>query len=40
VITTPTTWSSVQRLIAALELLNAAPCIARYEPAKQGEVLQ
>jgi homoserine dehydrogenase len=40
VITAPITWSSAQRLIAALELLNAAPCIARYEPAKQAEVLQ
>jgi homoserine dehydrogenase len=40
VITTPTTWDSVERLIAALELVNATPCIARYEPAKQAEVLQ
>lgn len=40
VITAPATWNSVQRLIAGLELLNAAPCIARYEPAKEAEVLQ
>jgi len=40
VITAPTTWNSVERLIAELEVLNAAPCIARYEASKQGEVLQ
>jgi homoserine dehydrogenase len=40
VITVPVRWNSVQRLIAALELLNAAPCVARYEPAKEAEVLQ
>ncbi|HET6761716.1 MAG TPA: homoserine dehydrogenase, partial [Gemmatimonadaceae bacterium] len=40
VITAPVTWNSVQRLIAELEILKAAPCIARYEAAKEGEVLQ
>ncbi|MDP9202479.1 MAG: homoserine dehydrogenase [Gemmatimonadota bacterium] len=40
VITAPVTWNSVQRLIAALELSNAAPCIARYELGKEREVLQ
>ncbi len=40
VITVPVTWNSVQRLIAALELLNAAPCIARYEPANETEAVQ
>ena len=40
VITAPITWNSAQGLIAALELLNATPCVARYEPGKEGEVLQ
>jgi homoserine dehydrogenase len=40
VITVPVPWNSVQRLIGTLELLNAAPCVARYEPAKEAEVLQ
>jgi homoserine dehydrogenase len=31
VITSPVSWNAVQRLIAELEALNAAPCIARYE---------
>jgi homoserine dehydrogenase len=40
VITSPTTWSCVQRLIAALEALDAAPCVARYESDAATEVLQ
>jgi hypothetical protein len=40
VITSPATWSSVQQLIAALEALDAAPCVARYEPDAATEVLQ
>jgi homoserine dehydrogenase len=40
VITAPVTWNSVQPLVAALEILNAEPCIARYERDKVGEVLQ
>ena len=40
VITAPANWTSVQRVISALEVLNVDPCIARYEPAKEREVLQ
>ena len=40
VITSPATWSSAQRLIAALESLDAAPCVARYESDAATEVLQ
>jgi len=40
VITAPASWSSARRLIEALEGLNAEPCIARYELAREGEVLQ
>ena len=40
VITSPASWSSAQRLTEALEVLNAEPCIARYELAREGEVLQ
>lgn len=40
VITAPANWTSVLRLISALEVLNADPCIARYEPAKEREALQ
>jgi homoserine dehydrogenase len=40
VITAPVTWDSVQRLIADLQVLDAAPCVARYEPATEREVLQ
>jgi homoserine dehydrogenase len=40
VITAPASWTSIQRLISALEGLNGDPCIARYEPAKEKEVLQ
>jgi homoserine dehydrogenase len=40
VITSPTTWSTVQGLIAALEALDAAPCVARYEADAATEVLQ
>jgi homoserine dehydrogenase len=40
VITAPATWNSVQRVVSALEVLNVDPCTARYEPAKETEVLQ
>lgn len=40
VITSPATWSCVQKLIAALETLDAGPCVARYEPDAATEVLQ
>ncbi len=40
VITSPAKWSSVQKLIAALENLDAAPCVARYESDTASEVLQ
>ena len=40
VITAPARWNSIQALISALEGLNADPCIARYEHAKEREVLQ
>jgi homoserine dehydrogenase len=40
VITPPATWSCVQKLIAALETLDAGPCVARYEPDVATEVLQ
>ena len=40
VITPPATWSCVQKLIAALETLDAGPCVARYEPDAATEVLQ
>jgi homoserine dehydrogenase len=39
-ITAPVTWNSLERLFAVPELLNAETCIARYEPGKEGEVLQ
>ncbi len=40
VLTAPARWSSVQRLIGALEGLNGAPCTARYERGREGEILQ
>ncbi|HEY3745127.1 MAG TPA: hypothetical protein VGL17_02740 [Gemmatimonadaceae bacterium] len=40
VITPPAAWSCVQKLIAALETLDAEPCVARYEPDAATEVLQ
>jgi hypothetical protein len=40
VITAPAAWNSVERLIVALELAHATPCVARYENANEGEVLQ
>ncbi|MDP9204087.1 MAG: homoserine dehydrogenase [Gemmatimonadota bacterium] len=40
VITAKSSWHSVQPLVKALDDLNAAPCIARYEPAKEEEWLQ
>jgi hypothetical protein len=40
VITAPATWNSVERLIVALELAHAEPCVARYENTIEGEVLQ
>ena len=40
VITSPTTWSSVQKLIDTLKALDAAPCVARYESDAATEVLQ
>jgi homoserine dehydrogenase len=40
VITGPATWTAIQRLISALEVLNADPCIARYAPANDREVIQ
>ncbi len=39
-ITAPAPWKSVQLLIAALDLLGAAPCVARYESCNGAEVLQ
>lgn len=40
VVTAPVTWTSMQRLLSALDVLNADPCIARYEPALEREVIQ
>jgi homoserine dehydrogenase len=40
IVTAPAHWKSVQRLIGALDLLSAAPCIARYEGSVDAEVLQ
>lgn len=40
VITAPARWESAQPLITALESLNAAPCIARYEAVARTEALQ
>jgi len=39
-ITAPASWKSAQRLIGALDLLNVAPSVARYETCKEAEVLQ
>jgi hypothetical protein len=39
-ITAPAPWNSVERLIVALELVNARPCVARYDNTNEGEVLQ
>jgi homoserine dehydrogenase len=40
VITAPIAWKSAERLIAALELLGAAPCVARYELGAGAEEVQ
>ena len=40
VVTSPAPWKAVQRLIGALDLLNARPCVARYESFSEAEVLQ
>jgi hypothetical protein len=40
IITAPAAWNSVERLIVALELAYATPCVARYENTNEGEVLQ
>ena len=40
VITAPASWKAVQRLVGALDLLNARPCVARYESFSEAEVLQ
>ena len=40
VITAPASWSCVQKLIAALETLDAGPCVARYDADAATEVLQ
>jgi hypothetical protein len=39
-ITGPAPWKSVQRLIAALDLIDAAPCVARYESCREVEAIQ
>jgi homoserine dehydrogenase len=39
-ISAPATWSCVQSLVAALDALDAAPCVARYEQVAATEVLQ
>jgi Homoserine dehydrogenase len=40
VITSPAKWPAVKKLIAALENLDAEPCVARYESDATSEVLQ
>ena len=40
VLTAPASWKAVQRLVGALDLLNARPCVARYESFSEAEVLQ
>jgi len=40
IITAPTSWELVHRLIAALSLLNAAPSVARYDVSTDKGVLQ
>jgi homoserine dehydrogenase len=40
VITAPATWEGAKCFVAALEATHADPCIARYEPETESEVLQ
>jgi homoserine dehydrogenase len=40
VITAPASWKSAERLVAALEALSVAPCVARYEAVQKKEMLQ
>jgi homoserine dehydrogenase len=39
-ISAPVTWPSIRGLLSALDALDAAPCVARYETATTTEVLQ
>ena len=40
IITTPATWERAESFVAVLEAIYAAPCVARYEPEIETEVLQ
>jgi homoserine dehydrogenase len=39
-VSAPVAWPAIQSLVAALDALNAVPCVARYEPFAPTEVLQ